>query len=79
MKIRRSRTVHDVDWIDGLGGQTWPVPGCHVGVTGWDLDAFQPTDEAVNCERCKRNAQARAASPRDLVPPGQLALDLDGV
>lgn len=76
MKIRRGKTVHGVDWIEGLGGHLYPSPGCHVGTAGFDLEAFVPTDEPVNCARCRRRSGERAA-PLHIAHPGQLALDLN--
>lgn len=76
MTVRRGRVVHEVDWTEGIGGHEFPIPGCHVGVTGWSLDAYRPTNDAIDCERCRRNAQARATGSH-IPMPGQLALDLD--
>ena len=77
LQVRRSPTVHEVDWITGLGGQLFPVPACHVGTTTWDLDAYTPTDKPANCARCLGNGKARAVRRSAVPPPGQLALDLD--
>lgn len=77
LTVRRGRTVHEVDWMEGIGGQDFPVPGCHVGTAGWDLDAFRPTREGISCARCLHNIRARANPGELVVLPGQLALDLD--
>ena len=75
--MRRSNTVHVVDWATGIGGIAWPVPACRVGVAGWELDALQPTRHDVTCGRCLR--QVKRHKTPDLATteiPGQLALDL---
>ena len=79
LRVRNGRTVHEVDWMDGLGGHQYPSPGCHVGTTGFDLDAFVPTHESVTCERCLRNIRGRANPGELVLTRGQLALELDGV
>ncbi len=77
LTVRRGRAVHEVDWMDGLGGHQYPAPGCHVGNAGFALAAFRPTCDPVSCERCLHNIRARVAPGHVIVMPGQLALDLD--
>lgn len=76
LQIRRSKVVHGVDWAAGLGGQSWPIPACRVGLTGWSLDAIHPVTDPVSCERCRHGDDTpRAVHPVD--DPDQLALDLE--
>ncbi|WP_020672877.1 hypothetical protein [Amycolatopsis nigrescens] len=75
LTVRRSKKVHAVSWARGLGGFEFPLPACHVGVAGFDVDALHSTDEPVNCRRCGHHARdvLDLGSER---PGAQLSFDL---